>query len=77
MCIRDRNSRLSVVLSCLVVLGLAVILIITPVKRGMFFRQDYLPFFSKAAWFFVGVAVILILERPVSYTHLDVYKRQV
>jgi O-antigen ligase/tetratricopeptide (TPR) repeat protein len=65
-----KNSKLSVVLSCLVVLGLAAILIITPVKRGMFFRQDYLPFFSKAAWFFVGVAVILIIERHSIWQHM-------
>ncbi len=65
-----KNSKLSVVLSCLVVLGLAAILIITPVKRGMFFRQDYLPFFSKAAWFFIGVAVILIIERRSIWQHM-------
>lgn len=65
-----KNSRLSIVLSCLVALGLAVILIITPVKRGMFFRQDYLPFFSKAAWFFIGVALILMIERRSIWQHM-------
>jgi O-antigen ligase len=58
-----KESKLFIVLSCLVVVGLAAILIITPVQRGMFFRQDYLPFFVKASWFFIGIAVIMVIER--------------
>ncbi len=58
-----KKMNWSIALSCLVALGVAAILIITPVKRGMFFREDYLPFFTKASWFFIAVAVILVIQR--------------
>lgn len=57
-----RNPRVSLVLSCLVVLALTAILIVAPVTRGMFFREDYLPFFVKVSWLFIGLAVILVIE---------------
>ncbi len=52
----------SIILPCLISLGIATILILTPIERGMFFREDYLPFFTNAAWFFIAVAVIILIR---------------
>ena len=41
---------------------LAIILIVAPLQRGMFFREDYLPFISKVSWLFAGLAVVLLLD---------------
>ena len=56
------NSKLSTNVSCLIALGLAAILVMAPIKNAIAQRQDYLPFFTKAGWLFVGIAAILIIE---------------
>ena len=38
-------------------------------KRDVLREQDYLPF-SKAAWFFIGVALILMIERRSIWQHM-------
>ena len=58
-----KKSKASTVLSSLVVLGLAFILLIGPLERGLFFREDYLPFFQKTAWFLIAIAVILVVQK--------------
>ena len=57
-----KKSKASTVLSSFVVIGLAFILLIGPLERGLFFREDYLPFFHKTAWFLIAIAVILVAQ---------------
>lgn len=58
-----KKSTASTILSSFVVIGLAFILLIGPLERGLFFREDYLPFFEKTAWFLIAIAVILVVQK--------------
>ncbi len=58
-----KKSKASTILSSFVVIGLAFILLIGPLERGLFFREDYLPFFQKTAWFLIAIAVILVAQK--------------
>ncbi len=57
-----KESKLFIVLSCLVVVGLAAILIITLSKEDVF-PARLSSVFVKASWFFIGIAVIMVIER--------------
>lgn len=58
-----KKTDVSTVLSCILVLFLALIMFIGPLERGLFFREDYLPFFSNSAWLLIGLSIILVIQK--------------
>jgi len=61
----SKTSKLSRYLMVALSLAVCAMLVLSPLKRGMFFREDYLRLFIWASWGFIGFGIILVLRKDV------------